>query len=355
VFEAVKRHETMLVLSDRYDYAAELLPPEAARRLSSPSALDSTARTLAREFLGTGSLVAGDLSGGAWSHLVLSDFSPRSQYDRMIELARAGSGLPDRLVCVVGAGEGFRGFKGRSWTAAAGNLHLTVHFAPHRPVERLETAFTVLAAVSVVEAVDTLRGLEGRAGIKWMNDVLLEGEKVGGTLAYTQSQGGTVTSAVLGIGLNVETAPPVDRSPYVPAVGSIRDHAPDPEGATRRDLLSAALGALDRNYRLLLEEGPSALLDRYRQRSVVVGRNVVVHEEGTGEGPPAVIAEGRVLGIGDQLELHIEGRKEPVRRGRLILRSGRWSDTTTRPPELDAVGAGAGDRRSPARRSPGEG
>lgn len=308
----------MLVIGDRLDYAAELLPRWAARRLSSASVSDRLALELSRELLDGEPAVSVALPGGAWRYLLLAAYSSRSQYDRMIELARGRKILPDRLVCVAGAGDGFHGFKGRPWKAVPGNLHLAVHLAPDRPIARFDTAFTVLATVSVVEAIDGVPGLEGRARIKWANDVLLEGAKVAGVLAYTQTQESHVASAVLGIGLNVEAAPSVPRTPSVPEVGAVRDFAPDIMSAGRRSLLGGLLDALDRNYALLLDGGYARLLELYRRRSAVIGREVtVVADRSEGEAP--VIGRGRIEAIGEGLELVLEGRNEPITRGRVVL------------------------------------
>jgi BirA family biotin operon repressor/biotin-[acetyl-CoA-carboxylase] ligase len=287
---------------------------------------DSTARRLAQEFLGSREHAQSAFwPGQPWQYLVLSRYSPRSQYDRMIQLLRGEEGLPDRLVCVAGSGQGFHGFKGRPWSADAGNLHVTVHLAPNQTVERFHTAFTVLAALSVVDAIDAVPGLDRQARIKWVNDVLLGGAKVAGTLSYTQTQGTHVSSALLGIGLNVETAPVVERTPCVPAVGAVADFAPGAEGATQRDLLANLLSALHGNYRTLLDDGVRPLLDRYRIRSGIVGSHVAVYGEDPGS-DPSVISEGRVAALGDGLELYLEGREEPITRGRLVFVESAWRD-----------------------------
>ena len=71
-------------------------------------------------------------------------------------------------------------------------------------------------------------------------------------------------------------------------------------------------------HRLLLEEGYHPLLEAYRRRSVVMDRNVTICSEDSDE-LPMVQATGTVRSLGDGLELFLEGRSEPVRRGRLIL------------------------------------
>lgn len=309
----------MRILSDSYDYAAEVLPPEAAGGLSATPLVDPVLLRLSRAFLTSGAILQG--AGPAdqpWRYLVLSRHAVRSQYDLLIELARSDRSLPDRLVCVAGSGEGFHGFKERPWSATAGNLHVSAYLTPNGVVEHFDTAFTVLAALSVVDAVDAVPGLEGQARIKWVNDVLVGDAKVAGILSYTQTQDDTVVGAVLGIGLNVETTPEVERTAFVPAVKALRDLVSHGPPVTQRTVLQLLLRALDRNYRSLMEEGYGVLLDRYRDRSSVIGTPVRVCEEGSGS-DPKVVCEGRVAALGEGLELYLEGRKEPIRRGRLIL------------------------------------
>ncbi len=255
-------------------------------------------------------------AGRPWSHVLLARSAVDSNYDRLIEHVRQGAPLPDRLVCLTGSGRGFHGFKGRSWAAVPGNLHLSVHLAPRRPVERFEVAFMALAAVSVVDAIDRVPGLEGRAGIRWVNDVVLEGAKVAGVLAYTHAQHTTVNSAILGIGVNVGTRPPVEPTPFVPDVTHLGEYAAGPR--LMPVFFRQLLRALDRNYRALLERGHASLVDRYRARSVVVGRKVAVCAEDS-DTEPEVRTEGVVRSVGDGLELWLDGHDTPVTRGRIIL------------------------------------
>jgi hypothetical protein len=50
----------------------------------------------------------------------------------------------------------------------------------------------------------------------------------------------------------------------------------------------------------------------------VLGQEVVISSDEADE-VPRVLAAGRVVGIGDGLELKLAGHPEPVTRGRLIL------------------------------------
>ena len=254
-------------------------------------------------------------------------------------------GLPDRIVCVAGAGLGFHGFKGRPWAATPGNLHLSVHLAPDCPIDGFHIAFTALAAVSVVEAIDGVPGVENRARIKWVNDVLLGEGKVAGTLAYTQSRDTTVSSAVLGIGVNVENTPHVEPTPFVPSATSLREAVPDGLEDLQQRVFLNLLSALDRNYRILLAEGLERLIERYRGRAVGWGRRSRFARR-TRRESLRVLASGRLIALGEKLELHIEGRPEPITGGRLILGESALDKEPAREGSIDGafarIDSGAG-------------
>src|SRR6056297_1751950 len=107
-----------------------------------------------------------------------------------------------------------RGRLDRRWDAPPGtNLLVSIAFVPVPAVPAHATQRVGLAAVAAVRA--HLPG--ATVGLKWPNDVLLDGAKLGGILAQRSSAAsataasstGAVTDAVVvGIGLNVGWAPP---------------------------------------------------------------------------------------------------------------------------------------------------
>jgi BirA family biotin operon repressor/biotin-[acetyl-CoA-carboxylase] ligase len=311
----------MAVYTGNPRFSATLLPGEIAESLVPTTGVEPSLKTLLDTvFPGFPAIYTAPQAHLPLDHLLLSEFSPRSQYDQLIELVRDGIELPDRLACLSGSGLDFHGFKGRSWVAVSGNIHLAVHFRPAQPVARFGPAFTALATLSVVDALDALPGLEGRPSIKWINDVLLNGAKVAGSLQFTQSQDHTVSCAILGIGLNVEVAPKVLRSPMVPGVGSVREFLPDAVAAPRLQarVLKGLLSALENNYLTLLAEGAGPLIQRYRERCSVVGEEVTVCSDSPDQ-EHQILARGRVAGLGDNLELLLAGRPDPITGGRLIV------------------------------------
>lgn len=311
----------MLAYTDSVDYAQTVLGQSEDLWSVPTSEVPADLRGLLHNVYGTRDVRESTvISGARWQHLLLVQVAERSHYDLLIELGRAGLRLPDRVLCLAGAGERFHGFKGRSWSAPPGNTYLAVHLRPHRAVKHPATSFTVLAAVSVVDAIDAIPGLENSAGIKWVNDIIIEGAKVGGVLAYTQSAGGTVSSAVLGIGVNVETEPDIAPNPFVPRACTLKGKTPRPNDCTQCSFFAALAVALDANYSQLLGGGYEALLERYRERSLVIGRQVTLCADNPGQ-ELEVMAQGCARRIGDGLELEIEGHAQPFRKGRLIIGS----------------------------------
>ena len=58
-----------------------------------------------------------------------------------------------------------------------------------------------LAAVATRQVLEEKTGLSIR--LKWPNDLVFENSKLGGILVESKTQGGSVTFAILGIGLNI--------------------------------------------------------------------------------------------------------------------------------------------------------
>jgi BirA family biotin operon repressor/biotin-[acetyl-CoA-carboxylase] ligase len=309
----------MIAYTDSLDYARTVTLDSDARwsPLAVPSD-DGVRILLDRVYGGKEVLQCHTLSNPSWNCLLLVEEAERSNYDLLIELAREKVELPHCTLLLAGAGSGFHGFNDRIWSAPPGNTYLSVYYRPATPVPHPATAFTVLATVSVVEAIDALAGLKNAAGIKWVNDILIDEAKVGGVLAYTQSSRGVTGVAVLGIGVNVETEPEVAPTPFVPRAGSLKALSPRPEDCTQRRLFATLTESLAANYRELTAGQYTGLLDRYRMRSLALGREVTICADRTGTKLEA-IATGRVLELGDNLELTLEGYTQPFTKGRLMF------------------------------------
>jgi BirA family biotin operon repressor/biotin-[acetyl-CoA-carboxylase] ligase len=205
-------------------------------------------------------------------------------------LAAAGAGAPHRSVLAADHQTAGRGRLDRSWEAPPGaNLLVSLLFRedlcePHRWTQRV-----ALAAARACEAVAGTRPT-----LKWPNDLLLGEAKLAGILAQAGSRGGIVDHVVVGLGLNVEWAPP----------GAARLGRGTPALVLRH-----LLDALDRL--------PAQSFDDYRRALDTLGRQVRVELPGEtllGEAIDvlengALVVEGpggrRVVHVGDVVHLRV--------------------------------------------------
>ncbi|MEW5761880.1 MAG: biotin--[acetyl-CoA-carboxylase] ligase [Bacillota bacterium] len=188
------------------------------------------------------------------------------------DLARrlAARGAPEGTVVLAEEQTRGRGRRGRAWHSPRGGLWFSVVLRPDLPPARAPEA-TFVAAVA---AVDALRAYPGvAAGIKWPNDLVAGGRKLGGIL--TETAGGERGPAlVVGIGINVnleERALPPALRQTATSVAALAGRPVD-----RERLLEEVLRFLEKWYRTWLAVGFGPVLAAWREREVCLGRPVRV-------------------------------------------------------------------------------
>lgn len=254
-----------------------------------------------------------------WHCAFIVDRALNSQFDQMVDLVREEMSLPDRIICLAEHGEKFHGQRGRPWSAVSGNIHLTAFFKPEQNIEYFHAGFPALAAVSVRETINSIPGLKNRAAIKWVNDILIDQAKVAGFIAHSQVKGDLIRTAVMGIGINVETMPEIIPDPFVSKVTSLCSHLSDLSVCNQSIVLEKLLKRLHKNFLRLCKGQAFKLVAAYRKHSLVLGKDVEIFSDSPGK-ERIKIAEGKVRGIGNNLELMLEGREKPITHGRVVLK-----------------------------------
>ncbi len=189
-----------------------------------------------------------------------------STNDRARELLAAG--IVGRAVVAEVQTAG-RGRRGRTWTSPAGT-NLTLSVALDTQVRASEAwQLAAAAALAVRDACLAMAPL----GLKWPNDIVSqEGRKVGGVLIETTIDGDSVTSAVIGIGLNVnwlQAEMPTDLRDHATSLAELSGRP-----IARHTLLGDLLDALDGEI-VSVEQGRSPL-DRYRAACTTLGSEVEI-------------------------------------------------------------------------------
>ena len=108
-----------------------------------------------------------------WNYLFIKQKAKASQYDILVQLLNQNLTQIGKILCFADSGSGFHGFKNRNWVTVPGNIHLAMLLTPNREIKNFFTGFIVLAAVSVLQTIDAISGLAGKASIKWVNDILI--------------------------------------------------------------------------------------------------------------------------------------------------------------------------------------
>jgi biotin-[acetyl-CoA-carboxylase] ligase BirA-like protein len=263
------------------------------------------------------------LAGRTWSRLLVVSEATTSLFDvlhaRLADpVSRVGG-----VACVALTGRGFHGDRGRPWRAAEGNLHLSAAMPLKLPAASHALALTMLPPVAVIDAILAVTADAVRPGIKWINDIVVNDEKVAGVLAASRVFRGEIDFAVFGVGVNVGSVPDLPPTPFVPAPRCLRE-CRGAEGATLQAMLWSVLDALAARVRQLEAEGPQPLQRDYKQLSIAIGRRVRVWDAGVRDDTdldawPAPRAAGVVVDIDDHLALHLQGRAEAIATGRLAF------------------------------------
>jgi BirA family biotin operon repressor/biotin-[acetyl-CoA-carboxylase] ligase len=197
-----------------------------------------------------------------------------------------------------------RGRLGRKWTSPRNKgIWMSILLKPDLPPDRIPR-LTMVGAAAVCLALESVEpSLGAKVQIKWPNDLLIDGKKVGGILTEMQISGDEVQSVVLGIGLNVslkedDFPPELLRKATSLYLGTGRIY-------DREILIAEILNSFEPFYQEFLGGSIKKPLTICRQRSAVIGRNVILLNKG-------VEAEAEVLGLGSQGELVVKLAKGEI-------------------------------------------
>ena len=190
--------------------------------------------------------------------------------------ARFRAGESAGLVVVAEHQTAGRGRLGRSWEAPArSSLIASVLLTPDVDVQRWPW-LPLATGMAVARAVGRVVG--GGVGLKWPNDVLVDGQKIGGILVERVERAG-LAAAVVGIGINVSQA-----REELPVPGATSLALASGRQVDRNDLLSMLLRELQQD--LEAWEADGEVRTRYQSSCVTLGQQVKVAVPGgevTGE------------------------------------------------------------------------
>jgi len=208
-----------------------------------------------------------------------------------------------------------KGRRGRSFVSPKGSgIYLSYLLRPDCTAETV-SSLTAYVAVAVSRALKRSCGLDTQ--IKWVNDILSGGRKLAGILTELslESESGSITGCVIGIGINVNLKESDFPSDIRDKATSIRLSKGAP--VKRAPVIAALIEELD----LLQKDFPSAkaeYLEYYRTHCPIIGKTINVYKI-IGKDP----VTAKALKITDDFSLRVEyedGSCEDLRSGEVTIR-----------------------------------
>ncbi len=204
----------------------------------------------------------------------------------------AARGAPEKTVCIASEQTAGRGRLGRSFYSPK-NTGLYISFLYRPDFTAVDaTLLTTAAAVAFAKAITSV--CQKDVMIKWINDLYLGGKKVCGILteAVSDIESGRVQSVIIGGGINI--APPED------GFGELSDTATSLfDSSVDCDKNAIAAAVISEMDRAVLDVGSPEIINYYREKSLVIGKDVKVfgHKE---------LSEGRAVDIDNSGHLIVE-------------------------------------------------
>ncbi len=190
-----------------------------------------------------------------------------------------GDIVPDGTVIIANYQTSGKGRHGKYWETPKGKgLLFTVLFTDLHTI-KIPQLLAFSGALSVAESILQLFPSH-KPSIRWPNDILIRGKKVGGVLVETKKQSDSPgrLSAALGIGVNVNQS----RNDFSPEIAEQAASLFMFTGkrVLRLELLVSILDNLERIY-LFLEKGKdTGFWRRLKKLSSTIGKGLKVHTSG---------------------------------------------------------------------------
>ena len=181
--------------------------------------------------------------------------------------------LPDGHLAVSDEQLAGRGRTGKTFYSPKGD-GLYFSFILKEKKYTSDPLLTIKLSYAVCRAVDKLTGTE-KVGIKWVNDIYIDGRKIAGVLSERVKSGGEEV-IIVGIGVNF-------RFDKGAAPKEIRGKCASLRDVSRHHLSRAKLCALILNeIEDMYKSGVSdeEFIELYRVRSIVLGREISVIKDG---------------------------------------------------------------------------
>lgn len=164
-----------------------------------------------------------------------------------------------------------RGRMGRTWVSNPGNLYFSLILRPEmKPSEAMK--LPLITGVGVAQAINNVTGLN--PSLKWPNDIMVAGKKVGGILSEMSAETDRLQYVVVGVGLNLNSRKGDLSQGLRDTAVSLMEVAG--EYIPRVQLIQMILYELEKLYEAHQSSGFESIRHRWKALSNTIGRKVWV-------------------------------------------------------------------------------
>lgn len=248
-------------------------PPKEGKNqaaASSPSSKKERGRGTVSSLSPAGGQDQGERGGSGGSPPVYFEEAVDSTNDAARRLAESGAA---EAVIIAEQQHHGRGRRGRSWESPPGKgLWFSILLRPRGLSPAEASPITLVTAVALARGLRAASGLA--VSVKWPNDLLVEGRKVGGILTEIRGEPDFIEYLVVGAGINVNHSEedfPADLRQRACSLAIAAGRRFD-----RADLFQALLGELNQSYRRFFREGFASFRQEWIELSVSLGKAVTV-------------------------------------------------------------------------------
>ncbi|HEY9868379.1 MAG TPA: biotin--[acetyl-CoA-carboxylase] ligase, partial [Candidatus Obscuribacterales bacterium] len=245
-----------------------------------------------------------------------------STNNRAAELAARGA--PEGVIVTARRQTSGRGRQGRVWLSPPDSgLYVSFLLRPQGP-RSLLPMHTLACGVAAAKAIWQCVGV--RIGLKWVNDLVIEGKKLGGILAEMPACAASGTASgdlpaplILGVGINLRMSPseiPEELRDRVEWLERCTQQPVDPN-----QLLAFLALFLEQEYDRLESGNSAEVIEGWKQFSVTLGREIRAASSGS-------TIEGTAVDLSDTGGLIVEtrdGKRITLHAGEISIRAADGS------------------------------
>lgn len=176
-------------------------------------------------------------------------------------IALAADAAPHGVIIASRQQSAGRGRQGRTWISPPdAGLYISFLLRPQTPLANLPL-ISLGTGVAVAQAIESTTGIA--VGLKWVNDIVLGGKKLGGILAEMPTR----DALIIGCGLNLR------RHDELHEIAIALDQVSQ-QPVNSNQLAAAMALTLEDMYSLFVRGEKTRIIDEWKKRSVTLGKEI---------------------------------------------------------------------------------